>query len=135
MDLLGIEPRSSSCTVSLSFTCVVAISLATEFGDSAPTYLPAYLEGCSGIPSTLPALVVDDPYLYEDYLELDRLLSRLESGSNVAVVVGNYVFPKYSERVGSPLTRKRTFQPKSKTDQARMSWTLPQVMLIVQDIH
>jgi hypothetical protein len=35
VEVRGIEPRSSSRLVSLSFTCVVAMSLATEFVDSA----------------------------------------------------------------------------------------------------
>ncbi len=40
VDPLGIEPRSVSRLVSLSFTCVVVTSLATEFVDSAYDLFP-----------------------------------------------------------------------------------------------
>lgn len=73
MEMRGIEPRSVSRLVSLSFTCVVATSLATEFEDSAFDLSPCFSYLCPGSPEHQPAFVVCNPTRYQDNLAEDRL--------------------------------------------------------------
>lgn len=74
MEVRGIEPRSVSRPVSLSFTCVVAMSLATEFEDSAYDLSPCFSHLCPGSPEHQPAFVVCNPIHYQDNLVRGRLL-------------------------------------------------------------
>jgi len=73
VDPQGIEPWSVSRRVSLSFTCVVAMSLATEFEDSAYDLSPCLSHLIPESAGLWPALVVDNPTRYQDNLAGDRL--------------------------------------------------------------
>lgn len=113
MEMRGIEPRSASRRVSLSFTCVVAMSLATEFEDSAcdlspclsrrvprnPKH-PTSLSGLQSYP--LPRQSCGGPD-FKQLLERQQLRYRLQLCVSRLVRAGR-----------EPLTRERTFLPTSK---------------------
>ena len=109
----GIEPRSVSRLVSLSFTCVVEVSPSTEFVDSANDLSPCFSHLCSGSPKHQPAFVVYNPTRYQDYLTGDRLLLiRQRQREHCRLQL---CFSRLIVRAGrEPLTRKRSFHPTSK---------------------
>jgi len=116
VDPLGIEPRSVSRLVSLSFTCVVAISLTTEFEDSAFDLSPCFSHLRPGSPKRQPDLVVCNPTRYQDYLTEDRLLFlRQQQRKHCRLQLA---FSRLIRAGREPLTRERTFHPTSKTVRA-----------------
>ena len=130
MDPQGIEPWSVSRRVSLSFTCVVAMSLTTEFEDSAFDLSPCFSHLCPGSPE-------HQPVLWFAILPATKTILRrtgyclLGSGSD-NIVVCNYVFLDWLRAGREPLTRERTFLPTSKPVEPVVLSTLHQVGVDVQ---
>ena len=112
MEVRGIEPRSVSRPVSLSFTCVVAVSPATEFVDSANDLSPCFSHLRPGSPRRRPDLVVYNPTRYQDYLTGDRLLLiRQRQREHCRLQL---CFSRLIKAGREPLARKRSFHPTSK---------------------
>ena len=123
MDPLGIEPSSAGRPVSLSFTCVVAMSLTTEFEDSAFDLAPCLSHLIPESAGLWPALVVDNPTRYQDNLAGDRLklLTQLQQLRYHWQLCASRLVKAGRE----PLTRKRTFFPTSKSVRARSVYPTP----------